>query len=179
MRRVIPPNFVLLYDIALHGLNQGKPIYKTFSFANFFIFTNQAVAQQQSFAYLHYFWQRNQKKSFSRNSIFSLFFFEYERNFYMTLVSDSPHVASLLRINISKLGCALQARFTTFIYRNVVLALLELRQCTQVHLRPLGLDSFYAIALTSLCSSGSISLNSSATFSLDSLRAFIGLQLFP
>ena len=29
----------------------------------------------------------------------------------MTLVSDSPHVASLLRINISKLGCALQAYF--------------------------------------------------------------------
>ena len=29
----------------------------------------------------------------------------------MTLVSDSPHVASLLRINISKFGCALQAFF--------------------------------------------------------------------
>ena len=29
----------------------------------------------------------------------------------MTLVSDSPHVASLLRINISKLGRALQANF--------------------------------------------------------------------
>ena len=45
----------------------------------------------------------------------------------------SPHVASLIRINISKLGCALQANF------------------------------IYAIALTSLRSSGSISLNSSAT----------------
>ena len=150
MRHVIPPNFVLLYDIALHGLNQGKPIYKTFSFAKFFIFTNQATTQQQSFAYLHYFWLENQKKrSFSRNSIFSLLFFEYKRNFYMTLVSDSPHVASLLRVNISKLICDLQANF------------------------------IYAIALTSLRSSGSISLSSSATFSLDSLRAFIGLQLFP
>ena len=29
----------------------------------------------------------------------------------MTLVSDSPHVASLLRINISKFGYALQAFF--------------------------------------------------------------------
>ena len=29
----------------------------------------------------------------------------------MTLVSDSPHVASLLRVNISKLGCALQDNF--------------------------------------------------------------------
>ncbi|WP_417775124.1 hypothetical protein, partial [Streptococcus sp.] len=82
-------------------------------------------------------------------SIFSLLFFEYKRNFYMTLVSDSPHVASLLRVNISKLICDLQANF------------------------------IYAIALTSLRSSGSISLSSSATFSLDSLRAFIGLQLFP
>ena len=32
-------------------------------------------------------------------------------NFKMTLVSDSPHVASLLRINISMFGCALQANF--------------------------------------------------------------------
>ena len=67
----------------------------------------------------------------------------------MTLVNDSPHVALLLRVNISKLICDLQANF------------------------------IYAIALTSLRSSGSISLSSSATFSLDSLRAFIGLQLFP
>lgn len=29
----------------------------------------------------------------------------------MTLVSDSPHVASLLRVNISKLGCAIQSNF--------------------------------------------------------------------
>ena len=46
------------------------------------------------------------------------------------LVNYSPHVAKLLRINISKFICDLQACFTTFIYRNVVLALLELRQCT-------------------------------------------------
>ena len=51
------------------------------------------------------------KKSFSRNSIFSLLFFEYESNFHMTLVSDNPHVALLPRINISKLGCALLAYF--------------------------------------------------------------------
>ncbi|AEH56372.1 hypothetical protein HMPREF0833_11341 [Streptococcus parasanguinis ATCC 15912] len=45
MRHVIPPIFLLLYDIALQGFNQGKPSYKTFSFANFFIFTNQATTQ--------------------------------------------------------------------------------------------------------------------------------------
>ena len=55
--------------------------------------------------------RKSKKRSFSRNSIFYLLFFEYERNFYMTLVSDSPHVASLLRINISKFGYALQAFF--------------------------------------------------------------------
>ena len=53
----------------------------------------------------------SRKRSFSRNSIFSLLFFEYESHFYMTLVNNSPHVASLLRVNISKLGCALQANF--------------------------------------------------------------------
>ena len=57
------------------------------------------------------FLARKSKKSFSRNSIFSLLFFEYKRNFYMTLVSDSPHVALLLRINISKLICDFQANF--------------------------------------------------------------------
>ena len=59
----------------------------------------------------------------------------------MTLVSDSPHVASLLRVNISKLICDLQANF------------------------------IYAIALTSLRSSGSISLSSVAPYRLTSLRA--------
>ena len=181
MRHVIPPKFLLLYDIALQEFYQGKPPYKTFSFANFFIFTNQATTQQQSFAYLHYFWLENPKKEASHETLFFLF---YSLNINMTLVSDSPHVASLLRINISKFGyalqaffilrysphvasllrinisklgcalqanfmlrysphvasllriniskfgCALQACFTTFIYRNVVLALLELRQCT-------------------------------------------------
>ena len=80
----------------------------------------------------------------------------------------SPHVASLLRINISKLGCALQAYF---IY---AIALTSLRSSGSISLNsvaPYRLISFYAIALTSLRSSGSISLNSSATFSLDSLRA--------
>ena len=74
MRHVIPPNFVLLYDIALHGFNQGKPIYKTFSFAKFFIFTNQAMTQWQSFAYLHYFWLENQKKEASHETLFFLFY---------------------------------------------------------------------------------------------------------
>ena len=59
----------------------------------------------------------------------------------MTMVSDSPHVASILRINISKLGCTLQANF------------------------------IYAIALTSLRSSGSISLSSVTPYRLTSLRA--------
>ena len=41
----------------------------------------------------------------------TLFFLFYSLNINMTLVSDSPHVASLLRINISKFGYALQAFF--------------------------------------------------------------------
>ena len=75
----------------------------------------------------------------------------------------SPHVASLLRINISKLGCALQAFFI-------------LRYSPHVASRPSGtlisalsgligftrsyrllFSLVHAIALTSLCSSGSIS----------------------
>ena len=55
----------------------------------------------------------------------------------MTLVSDSPHVASLLRINISKLICDFLANF------------------------------IYAIALTLLRSSGSISLSSVAPYRHD------------
>ena len=35
----------------------------------------------------------------------------------MTLVSDSPHVASLLRVNISKLICDLQSYLTKSIHR--------------------------------------------------------------
>jgi len=50
MRHVIPPNFVLLYDIALHGLNQGKPIYKTFSFA---IFLFSQIKQRRNSNRLH------------------------------------------------------------------------------------------------------------------------------
>ena len=67
----------------------------------------------------------------------------------MTLVSISPHVASLLRINISKLGCALQANF------------------------------IYSIALMSLRSSGSISLSSVASLGLDSLRTSSVYSFFP
>ena len=86
----------------------------------------------------------------------------------MTLVNDSPHVASLLRINNSKLGCALQAYF---IY---AIALTSLRSSGSISLNsvaPYRLISFYAIALTSLRSSGSISLNSSATFRIISFHA--------
>ena len=63
------------------------------------------------------------KKSFSRNSIFSLLFFEHESNFHMTMVSDNPHVALLLRINISKLGCALQVFFISRYSPHVALLL--------------------------------------------------------
>ena len=113
----------------------------------------------------------------------------------MTLVNDSPHVASLLRVNISKLGCALQANF---IYATALTSLCSSGSISLNSIAPYRLISFHAIALTSLCSSGSISLssvapyrlisfyaivltslrssgsislNSSATFSLDSLRA--------
>ena len=86
----------------------------------------------------------------------------------MTLVSYSPHVASLLRVNISKLGCAIQANFILRYSPHVALLL-------RVNISKLGralqANFIYAIALTSLRSSGSISLNSSATSSLDSLRA--------
>ena len=94
----------------------------------------------------------------------------------MTLVSDSPHVASLLRINISKFGYALQA-FFMLRYSPHVASLLRINiskfGCA------LQANFIYAIALTSLRSSGSISLSSVAPYRLDSLRAFIGLQLFP
>ena len=116
-------------------------------------------------------------------------------NFKMTIVSDSPHVASLLRINISKFGYALQANFMLRYSPHVALLLrinismfgcalqanFMLRYSPHVaSLLRINISKFgcalqanfiYAIALTSLCSSGSISLNSSATFSLDSLRA--------
>ena len=109
----------------------------------------------------------------------------------------------LLRINISKLGCALQAfsfhaialtslrssgsislnsSATSSLISFYAIALTSLRASRSISLSsvsPYRLISCYAIALTSLCSSGSISLSSSATSSLDSLRAFIGLQLFP
>ena len=103
------------------------------------IFLFSQIKQRRNSNRLHVctiFGQKIKKRSFSRNSIFSLLFFGYQSHFYMTLVSNSPHVASLLRINISKLGCALQANF------------------------------IYAIALTSLRSSGSISLNSVAPYRL-------------
>ena len=113
----------------------------------------------------------------------------------MTLVSYSPHVASLLRVNISKLGCAIQANFilrysphvalllrvnisklgralqANFIY---AIALTSLRSSGSISLNsvaPYRLISCYAIALTSLRSSGSISLSSVAPYRLTSLRA--------
>ena len=113
----------------------------------------------------------------------------------MTLVSDSPHVASLLRVNISKLGCALQDNFILRYSPHVALLLRvnisklicalqdnfilryspHVASLLRINISKLGCalqaNFIYAIALTSLCSSGSISLNSSATFSLDSLRA--------
>ena len=94
----------------------------------------------------------------------------------MTLVCDSLHVASLLRINLSKLGCALQANF---IY---AIALTSLRSSGSISLNsvaPYRLISCYAIALTSLHSSGSISLSSVATSRLTSLRASSVYSFFP
>ena len=113
----------------------------------------------------------------------------------MTLVSYSPHVASLLRVNISKLGCAIQANFILRYSPHVALLLRvnisklicdfqdnfilryspHVASLLRINISKLGralqANFIYAIALTSLRSSGSISLNSSATFSLDSLRA--------
>ena len=90
---------------------------------------------------------------------------DFQDNF---ILRYSPHVASLLRVNISKLDCALQANF---IY---AIALTSLRSSGSISLSsvaPYRLISFYAIALTSLCSSGSISLSSVAPYRLTSLRA--------
>ena len=94
----------------------------------------------------------------------------------MTMVSDSPHVASILRINISKLGCTLQANF---IYAIALTSLCSSGSISLSSVAPYRLISCYAIALTSLRSSGSISLSSVAPYRLDSLSYFIGLQLFP
>ena len=113
----------------------------------------------------------------------------------MTLVNDSPHVASLLRINISKLGCALQANFILR-YSPHVAALLRVNisklicdfqdnfisrysphvaALLRINISKLICDLqanfIYAIALTSLRSSGSISLSSVAPYRLTSLRA--------
>ena len=125
----------------------------------------------------------------------------------MTLVSNSPHVASLLRVNISKLICDLQACFVKSIHRftafsltgktaSIALGFIYALQANfilrysphvasllRINISKLGCalqaNFIYAIALTSLRSSGSISLNSSATFSLDSLRASSVYSFFP
>ena len=98
------------------------------------IFLFSQIKQRRNSNRLHtapYFDQNIQKKEATDEAPFSRnYSLNPLMNFEMTLVSYRPHVAKLLRINISKFGCALQARFTTFIYRNVALALLELRQCT-------------------------------------------------
>ena len=139
--------------------------------------------------------RKSKKRSFSRNSIFSLLFFGYQSHFYMTLVSNSPHVASILRVNISKLICDFLANFIYAIaltllrssgsislnsvapYRLIscyAIALTSLRSSGSISLSsvaPYRLISCYAIALTSLRSSGSISLSSVAPYRLTSLRA--------
>ena len=104
----------------------------------------------------------------------------------MTLVSNSPHVASLLRINISKLICDFQAYLTKsinwftafslagktasialgFIYALQANFMLRysphVASLLRVNISKFGCAlqafSFHAIALTSLRASGSISL---------------------
>ena len=111
-------------------------------------------------------------------------------NFKMTIVSDSPHVASLLRINISKFGYALQANFMLRYSPHVALLLrinISMFGCAlqanfmlrysphvasllRINISKLGralqANFIYAIALTSLRSSGSISLSSVAPYRL-------------
>ena len=112
----------------------------------------------------YYTWQMVEKEA-SHETLFFLF---YSLNINMTLVSDSPHVASLLRINISKFGYALQA-FFILRYSPHVASLLR------INISKLGCalqaNFIYAIALTSLRSSGSISLSSVEPYRLTSLRA--------
>ena len=125
MRHVIPPKFLLLYDIALQEFYQGKPPCKTFSFANFFIFTNQATTQWQSFAYTDLFKAEQTKKEASSEAPFSRYYsLKPLMNFKMTLVSDRLQVSEILCVRSPP------ADLTLYIFRNVVLALLELRQCT-------------------------------------------------
>ena len=138
---------------------KGNHPCKTFSFANFYFHksSNDAIAIVCIFAL--FLTRKSKKRSFSRNSIFFLF---YSLNINMTLVSDSPHVASLLRINISvrlrltgffilrysphvasllrinisKLGCALQANFMLR-YSPHVASLLRIN-ISQARLRLIG-----------------------------------------
>ena len=98
---------ISLYRDLIKGNHPIKRFHLLFFY--FHKSSNDAIAIVCIFAL--FLARKSKKRSFSRNSIFSLLFFEYKRNFYMTLVSDSPHVASLLRINISKFGYALQAFF--------------------------------------------------------------------
>ena len=79
------------------------------------IFLFSQIKQRRNSNRLHIctiFGWKIQKKEASSEALFSRYYsLNPLMNFKMTLVSDSPHVASLLRINISKLGCALQANF--------------------------------------------------------------------
>ena len=155
---------ISLYRDLIKGNHPIKRFHLLFFY--FHKSSNDAIAIVCIFAL--FLARKSKKRSFSRNSIFSLLFFEYKRNFYMTLVSDNPHVASILRINISKLGCTLQANFIHAI------ALTSLRSPGSISLSsvtPYRLFSFHAIALTSLRSSGSISLSSVAPYRLISFYA--------
>ena len=77
----IPPIFLLLYDIALQGFNQGKPSCKTFSFANF-LFSQIKKRRNSNRLHIRTYFKRNrQKRSFFRNSIFTLLFFETANEF--------------------------------------------------------------------------------------------------
>ena len=155
---------ISLYRDLIKGNHPIKRFHLLFFY--FHKSSNDAIAIVCIFAL--FLARKSKKRSFSRNSIFSLLFFEYKRNFYMTLVSDSPHVASLLRINISKFGYALQA-FFILRYSPHVASLLR------INISKLGFALqallINAIVLTSLRASGSISLSSVAPYRLTSLRA--------
>lgn len=80
------------------------------------IFLFSQIKQRRNSNRLHIctiFGWKIQKKEASSEALFSRYYsLNPLMNFKMTLVSDSPHVASLLRINISKFSCDFQAYLT-------------------------------------------------------------------
>ena len=75
MRHVIPPIFLLLYDIALQGFKfKGNHPIKRFHLL-FFLFSQIKQRRNSNRLHiLHYFWLENPKKEASHETLFFLFY---------------------------------------------------------------------------------------------------------